>query len=111
MNCNKLLNQQDFIQLLDWEEHGYYASELLPMIHQIFPPAVPPSAQPSTPAQSNTVVQPCTKQCGNCKNMATMLELALNHARIVTRVVILRSIVQTRKILLLDQSPAQDIVN
>ncbi|KAF8316016.1 uncharacterized protein EI90DRAFT_3134786 [Cantharellus anzutake] len=72
MNCNKLLNQQDFIQLIDWEERGYYASELLPMIHQIFPPAVPPSAQPSTPAQSNTVVQPCMKKCGNCKNMATM---------------------------------------
>ncbi|KAF8332733.1 uncharacterized protein EI90DRAFT_3015769 [Cantharellus anzutake] len=66
-NCNKLLNQQDFIQLVDWEERGYYTSELLPIIHQIFPPAVPPSAQPSTPVQSNTVFQPCTKKCGNCK--------------------------------------------
>ena len=73
VNCNKLLSQEDFIQLVNWQEHSCYTAELIPIIHKIFPPAMPPSAsaqspvQPSTAAGSHAAAQPCTQKCGNCK--------------------------------------------
>ena len=42
VNSNRLSTQQDFIQLIDWEEQSHYAAVLLPIIHQVFPLPVQP---------------------------------------------------------------------
>ncbi|KAF8316519.1 uncharacterized protein EI90DRAFT_3134332 [Cantharellus anzutake] len=73
-NCNRLLNMQDFVQLVDWVERACYASKLLPIIHRIFPLPTLASAQLPAPTrsltttESVTTVHSRTKKCSNCNN-------------------------------------------
>jgi len=69
VHANKLSTCDKFIQLIDWEDHEHYASDILLIIHNIFPPPLPVKSALVTsnleaPLAGGTT---CQSQCNNCK--------------------------------------------
>src|SRR5258708_1579473 len=63
-HLNKLTCHDKFIQLVDWINCECYASELIPIIHQIFPPPEPPAITPNAPGTTEGNLR--ISRCSNC---------------------------------------------
>ncbi len=68
-HANKLSTHDKFIQLIDWEDHECYVSDILPIIHNIFPPPLPVESAPVTSNMEALLAggMTCRSQCNNCK--------------------------------------------
>ena len=65
-HLNKLTCHDKFIQLVDWINCERYASELIPIIHQIFPPPEPPAITPNAPGTTEGNLR--VSRCSNCRS-------------------------------------------
>ena len=70
-HANKLSTHDKFIQLIDWEDCECYVSDILPIIHNIFPPPLPVESALVTSNMEALLAGGTThrSQCNNCKQM------------------------------------------
>ena len=65
-HTRKLTTSDKFVQLVDWVHSDRYATELLPIIHAIFPTPTPVATPVSAP---DTCAITRVKHCGNCREV------------------------------------------
>ena len=71
VHTNKLSTHEKFIQLINWEDCEHYTSNILPIIHNIFPLPLPVHSMLVTSNLEAPIIGGTThrSQCNNCKQM------------------------------------------